>query len=77
MIYKCKQCGEEYPYQPVFCNDCGSPFNHKTFSIIDPIEKVEIITLDDMYLNMQYYMEYCQLNGYVTPQKWLSELKHF
>lgn len=28
-------------------------------------------------VDMQYYMEYCQMNGYVTPQKWLSDLKHY
>jgi len=30
-----------------------------------------------MYLNMQYYMEYCQRNGYVTPQEWIEKHKHF
>ncbi len=34
-------------------------------------------TETELYENMQYYMEYCQINGYVTPQKWLAELKHF
>lgn len=33
--------------------------------------------LKQMHSNMQYYMEYCQSNGYVTPMKWLDELKHF
>lgn len=27
--------------------------------------------------NMQYYMEYCQSNGYVTPKDWLEKHKHF
>ena len=27
--------------------------------------------------NMQYYMEYCQANGYVTPQDWLNKFKHY
>lgn len=31
----------------------------------------------DMFLNMQYYMEYCQKNGYVTPQDWIKNHKHF
>lgn len=30
-------------------------------------------TLDDM----QYYMEYCQINPYVTPQEWLTNHKHY
>ncbi len=32
---------------------------------------------DEHYTDMQYYMEYCQSNGYVTPQKWLAEFKHY
>ena len=28
---------------------------------------------DEMYSNMQYYMEYCQRNEYITPQKWIEE----
>ena len=27
--------------------------------------------------DMQYYYEYCNKNGYVTPNKWLKELKHY
>ena len=43
--------------------------------IIHPIKSV----CDDheMYLNMQYYMEHCQRNGYVTPQDWIEKHKHF
>ena len=32
---------------------------------------------EELYLNMQYYMEYCQFKGYVTPQEWLEKHKHF
>ena len=32
---------------------------------------------DDMYLNMQYYMEYCESNGYITPKDWIETKKHF
>lgn len=31
----------------------------------------------EMYLNMQYYMEYCRANKYITPQEWIEEHKHF
>jgi hypothetical protein len=31
----------------------------------------------EMWLNMQYYMEYCQYKGYVTPQEWIEKHKHF
>jgi len=40
MKYKCNSCGEEYPYQPVMCNDCGMPFNSATFSVIKPIKDI-------------------------------------
>ena len=25
-----------------------------------------------MFLNMQYYMEFCLTNGYITPQNWIT-----
>jgi hypothetical protein len=31
----------------------------------------------DMFLNMQYYMEFCEREGYVTPQDWIALHKHF
>jgi hypothetical protein len=31
----------------------------------------------EMFLNMQYYMEYCLSNKYVTPQEWIEEHKSF
>lgn len=31
----------------------------------------------NLHLNMQYYMEYCKTNGYVTPQEWLEKYKHY
>lgn len=33
--------------------------------------------LDALHSNMQYYMEYCQANGYVTPMEWIEKHKHF
>ncbi len=41
------------------------------------IHKSKLITNEEMFLNMQYYAEYCQINGYVTPQNWLENHKHF
>ncbi len=32
---------------------------------------------DELYSNMQYYMEYCQRDGYITPKEWLENKKHF
>jgi hypothetical protein len=34
-------------------------------------------TPTEMYENMQYYMEYCQQKGYITPQEWVDKYKHF
>jgi len=31
----------------------------------------------ELWDNMQYYMEYCQKNGYVTPKEWIENHKHF
>ena len=31
----------------------------------------------EIFLNMQYYMEYCEKNKYVTPQDWVKKHKHF
>jgi hypothetical protein len=31
----------------------------------------------EMYENMQYYMEYCRTEGYVTPSDWIKNCKHF
>lgn len=33
--------------------------------------------MDNTHLLMQYYFEYCQKNGYVTPQDWIANHKHF
>jgi len=41
------------------------------------IHRAKSITKDEMYLNMQYYMEYCKLKEYVTPQEWIEKHKHF
>lgn len=35
------------------------------------------ITEHEMHLNMQYYMEHCQRDGYVTPQDWIKNHKRF
>ena len=29
------------------------------------------------YFDMQYYMEYCIRNGYITPQEWILNHKHY
>lgn len=39
--------------------------------------EIDNVYREEMYLNMQYYMEYCQSKGYVTPQEWIEKYKHF
>ena len=41
------------------------------------VHQSKMYSAEEMFLNMQYYMEYCEANGYVTPQKWLQDHKHF
>ena len=41
------------------------------------MEKIIKLFEDEEHLNMQYYMEYCERNGYVTPQDWIENYKHF
>ena len=33
-IYVCNHCKEEYPYMPVMCNDCGTPFSDRIDYIV-------------------------------------------
>lgn len=32
--YICLNCKEIYPYEPVYCNECGCRFSHKTFTLV-------------------------------------------
>lgn len=34
MKYKCKHCGEIYPYEPVYCNECGVTFTIQNFEVV-------------------------------------------
>lgn len=45
MAYKCKNCGETFPYVPVYCNECGISFTTETFELVNP-QKKQIIILD-------------------------------
>lgn len=55
--------------------------NVKKFeSAINDILKFKASNIDiynEMLLNMQYYAEYCEENGYITPMNWLENHKHF
>jgi hypothetical protein len=43
----------------------------------EKMEKIVTLFEDEEYLNMQYYHEYCLLNGYITPQDWIETKKSF
>src|ERR1700741_604799 len=69
---------------PVDCDKCYYKLPNKPYklrlkdnTIIIKKKEENPITLDEMYSNMQYYMEYCQSKGYVTPQDWIENNKHF
>jgi len=46
----------------------------------DMIEIERIVkeqTKDEMYSNMQGYLEYCNMVRYVAPKDWIETYKHF
>lgn len=45
--------------------------------VLEAMEEYAAQEIKDMFLNMQYYHEYCLLNGYVTPMEWIIKHKHF
>ena len=53
----------------IACNFTSEQFNKDLDQLIQQSE--------EMFLNMQHYMEYCQMTGYVTPQDWIEKHKHF
>ena len=51
--------------------------NQARAQIKDLVQQAVSEQKETMYLNMQYYMQYCQTKGYVTPQEWIEKHKHF
>lgn len=55
--YKCNSCGEEFPYEPVYCNECGVRFSLKTFTLLHKQKtywtKEEVIELFKIF-NFKY-----------------------
>ena len=79
-MFVCKTCGKEFAINPEKCDNCGTIVNQETFRIeheIVPSSEQVFVSEHDMHLNMQYYMEYCEKNSYVTPQEWLKNYKLF
>lgn len=59
-----------------YASDYDKRMNEAINTVVKEVEKPPI-TERDMHLNMQYYMEYCQMKGYVTPMEWIEKHKHF
>ena len=57
------------------------PLNEYELIINELYNKLKKLKSQDSYiemlLNMQYYMEYCGDNKYVTPKDWIEKHKHF
>jgi hypothetical protein len=41
----------------------------------DGFERASDIAEDEMHSNMQFYMEYCLKNEYITPMEWIKKHK--
>ena len=66
------------------CESCMGKGLSSTFKLkINSSNEITIKKIKDSYTreehctDMQYYMEYCERNGYVTPMEWLDKLKHY
>ena len=61
----------------------GSKKMYQYFLKVNSSNEITIKKIKDSYTreehctDMQYYMEYCERNGYVTPMEWLDKLKHY
>ncbi len=52
-------------------------YHQKQLKLLGIADVVEPKSKLEMFQNMQYYMEHCQREGYITPQDWLEKEKHF
>ena len=61
--------------------DVKENYYYRHNDVVKAIEQAQIEAHNqakrEMFLNMQYYMEYCLSNKYVTPQEWIEKHKHF
>lgn len=83
----CNKCGAYQYVSFLICNyhpNCGGEVVQKIgakikdgFIIVANTEMPLPQYPHNLLSNMQYYMEYCQAYGYVTPQEWLIEHKHY
>lgn len=61
----------------------SSGFENIIYFLETKFDEIEIaktktaLSDDQLHLNMQYYMEFCERHGYVTPKDWIEKHKHF
>lgn len=76
-----KQLEKEIRESIVFLREKNNTIPSETLEYmkVASLDKLEgkLRTEQEMHLNMHYYMEYCQSNGYVTPMDWIKNHKHF
>jgi len=65
--------GNDYAGVNIICENCSTLHSLED----NAVEKNEASINKKICENMQYYMEYCEANGYVTPMEYLTEHKHF
>lgn len=82
----CTNCGEAHLPSPLCMDTHTAEYDSTEAPYIIKLNnhnEVAIHTIkkqwsaEEMYLNMQYYMEHCKRDGYVTPQDWYNKHKHF
>ena len=65
ITYICKTCRESYPYPPVFCNECGIPFNALTFIFKDSEAKKVPQSDEEFKFFATRFAHECRLKGVV------------
>jgi len=74
--YVCRNCGETYPYQPVYCNECGVGFGHITFKVLVDGVQQTFSRDETIELCRKSYAQCDSGNGsYVDFDEWVKELK--
>jgi hypothetical protein len=77
-VYSIAKANKDYTE---FKSQIDKRFNGTPETVLDntkyKLVKVEEVERHEMFQNMQYYMEHCQRYGYITPQDWIEQEKHF
>lgn len=66
---------EQYEYKGRNPNNTG--LSDRQLRILKEGKEQQEKELKDLFLCMQYYYEHIKLNGYITPENWYNNYKHF